>query len=436
MQSNQQNNLNISGYITKTVPFKYRGITLSFDLSQGLFSSADIDAGTRLLLKVLSQVIDESAAPKTILDAGCGAGVIGICAGAALKAMGVACTVRSQDRDELARLFTAHNARKNGIELQTFTEPLLAGSTNCRWDLILCNIPAKAGKPVLEDFVSRSAGLLNPGGKVIMVAVHTLADFFHERIKLAGAELQPEEKNSSYSVFVYSGSEQADTTSQAAALTKESGFFERYPFYRRNAVEYTFEDIPLFIETVHGAPDFDNPGGTTEAAAKLILKIGAEKFTQIKDKPILVHEPGQGFFPCWLREFLCLENADMVLSGRNILALVAARHNMEKAQTQSPIVFPAADLSGADDFIRASGGRFGIVAAFPDIIPQSQLPKETDHLKDLWESVPALLAEGGIFIAGFSSSNADRFDRLKPAGVFRLGDIKRKGFRALGYVRG
>ncbi|MDR1251671.1 MAG: methyltransferase [Treponema sp.] len=501
-----------AGYITKEVSFKLRGIDFHFSLSQGLFSSADIDSGTRFLLKTLSRVLDEDAAagrspPRYVLDAGCGIGVIGICAAAVIMAMGPArqdtaytgpapigaprfggVLVRAQDRDELARLITMYNAVKNGIPpstLETHTEPLLAGHENARWDLILSNIPAKTGGPVLKDFVRRSTGLLNPGGRVIMVTVHTLVDFFREEISAAGAELEWEEKSrreprrghqvcpgtacgvppvndsvkekdAEYSVFVFGGKAAA-----AGAVVKAGrGFLTRHPFYVRASVDCQIEDIPLHIETVHGASGFDQPGGAVLAAAKLIRRIGAERLFPAPDlsgktahnagAPILIHEPGQGFFPCWLLEFAYRKVPQrqpwvLVLSGRNILALEAARHNTEAVLKPAAeaealpalLLVPAVDLRlGAEALLEAAAGRpYHFIAVFPELLPPSSIPKEADQFAALWEALAALLTAGGVFIAGFSSTEAERFERKKLAGFTRLEDIKRKGFRALGYKR-
>ncbi|MDR2433807.1 MAG: methyltransferase [Treponema sp.] len=466
-------------YITKEVPFTFRGRDFRFALSQGLFSSADIDSGTRLLLKVFSRVLDEDMAsgkqaPCYVLDSGCGVGVIGICAAAAIMAArqaGGALLVRSQDRDELACLLTMYNAEKNGIPpsfLQARTGPLLAGEDNARWDLILSNIPAKAGEPVLKDFVRRSAGLLRPGGRVIMVAVYTLADFFREEIRSAGLELLREEKSarkqdarrgafsgakggapaqvnvpvsgnsaddSGYSVFVFGGKSAADT-----ALRAGPGFLVRYPFYVRCSSDYQLEDIPLHLETVHGASGFDDPGGAVRAAAKLIRRFGPEKLFP-DGAPALIHEPGQGFFPQWLLEFsrrgAHLKAPPLVLSGRNILALEAARHNTAAAAVDAALtVVPAVDLAlGAEVLLAAAGGPYRFIAAFPELLAQSAVPKETDQLASLWDALASLLTGGCVFVAAFSSTEAERFDRKKPAGFTRLGDIKRKGFRALAYER-
>ena len=438
--------MDITGYITKTVPFRFRGIDFSFDLSQGLFSSADIDSGTRHLLKVFSRLLDDDAKagknpPMSVLDAGCGCGVIGVCAAAAIMAMNGAANglaVRAQDRDELARSLTAHNAGKNRIPsgvLQAYTEPLLAGHENSRWDLILCNIPAKAGLPVLEDFVRCSAAALTPDGRVVMVAVHTLADFFRQRIASAGAQFFMEEKSAEYSVFVYGGKLPRAALEENAPIKTGKDFFKCYPFYKRTIAECTLEKIPLRIETVYGAPGFDTPGGDAEATVKLISRIGIEKlnlFSGMANTALLIHEPGQGFFPCWLLEFLTRNNPEqplpkLVLSGRNILGLEAARHNIMAAEVE---IRPATAITPELGMRQ----KFSFIAAFPELIPQSLLPKESDQIRTLWTALPALLSAGSVFIAGFSSVNAERFDRVKPSGFSRLGDIKRKGFRALGYV--
>jgi 16S rRNA G1207 methylase RsmC len=435
-------------YINKTVPFKFRGIDFNFDLSQGLFSSAGVDNGTKFLLKVFSQILDEDIAagkslPKRVLDAGCGMGVIGICAAAAVAPLvnDDGFSVRSQDRDELARLITTHNAAINGISpalLEAHTEPLLAGLP--LWDLILTNIPAKAGTPVLADFVRRSAGLLNPGGRVIMVAVRTLADFFREQIALAAeAQLLQEHTGPGHSVFVYG--QAANQKQTTAPVNGGPDFIARHPFYVRTEVTRAIEDIPIHLTTIHGAGGFDNPGGAVLAAAKLARRL---QFSLEGGAPLLVHEPDQGFFPCWLLAFLH-SKPPVVLSGRNILALEAARYNVLQNVRQNVIhsddttaaVVPSADLRLSENaLLQAAGGRpYGCIAAFPELLPQSSLPKGTDQLAAIWDAVPPLLAEGGVFLVTFSSSDAERFDRKKPAGFTRLGSVKRNGFRALAYRR-
>jgi SAM-dependent methyltransferase len=380
--------------------------------------------------------------PARVLDAGCGTGVIGICAASAIAALEQdrGLYVRCQDRDELARLVTSHNAAKNNIPLSTleaFTEPLLAGPDE-KWDLILTNIPAKAGSPVLEDFVSRSASLLNRGGRVILVVVNTLADFF--RKAAADSELLSEDKGPGHTVFVYSGK----AGSSALSVNTGAGFTGRYPFYLRASPSCTIEGIQIRLETIHGASGFDKPGYAVLAAAKLLRRLGREKIPDSgrSGMPVLVHEPGQGFFSNWLIEFLRAE-ADtaqkqaLVLSGRNILSLEAARHNAGSRNGVDVSAVLAVDLQ-LRALLEAGGGQFSFIAAFPELLPQNSMSKtaktSNDQFAAFWNSLPPLLANGGVILAAFGSSDAERFDRKKPPGFTRLGSVKRNGFCALAYL--
>ncbi|MDR0998004.1 MAG: methyltransferase, partial [Treponema sp.] len=278
-----------------------------FTLSLGLFSSADIDRGTRLLLKVLSRILDESIAgglpPQRVLDAGSGIGVIGICAARALMAAGhPPLAVRAQDRDELARIFSRENALRNGVPPALFgahAEPLLASPAGETWDLILSNIPAKTGRPVLEDFVIRSAALLAPKGRALIVVVNTLADLFRARI---GALLLGEEAGPEHTVFVYT--RPGTGPSGGADAGEDAGIEapETRRFYLRNSGDYTMEGLSYHIEALHGAAEFDRPGPAAEAAARLVRRLGPEKL--FAAGPFLIHEGGQGHFSAWLRGFM------------------------------------------------------------------------------------------------------------------------------------
>jgi len=457
----------------REITFRFRGQDYFFSLSHGLFSSAGIDSGSRFLLKVFSDSLDsggspgnlfQGEAPCSVLDAGCGTGVLGICAAGALSAYSppAGFHVRFQDRDELARVFTEHNARRNGFREEIFsvhTEPLLAGPAGQKWNLILTNIPAKAGLPVLEDFVSRSAAVLKKDGRVFLVAVNTLADFFRSSITAAGAPLLTEVTGKEHTVFVYGA---AKTTAEISVDNKYGGgplifdesFPRSYPFYIRNQNEYEMEDLSYRMDTVHGAPDFDSPGGATQAAAKLAVKFNLASRLAANDtgnNAMLVYDAGQGHFPLWLVHYLTKSKAavpPIVLSGRNILALAAARAALTDARSAlaaagatlalaSPVIIPSADIfldrerlgEAANVQGMKSGSGFDFIAYFPEIVP------ETNRDQAAWEGLTLLAQPGCIVISGMNSAEAERFDRKKPPEWNRLGDIKRKGFRALAYSR-
>ncbi|MDR3167443.1 MAG: methyltransferase [Treponema sp.] len=431
-----------------------------FVLSQGLFSSADIDTGTRLLLKVLSNIWDEDIAqghplPASVLDAGSGVGVIGVCAAAALAAPrppgALPCCVRSQDRDELARDFTEYNARQNGVPpalLSAHTEPLLAGPPGAARDRILSHIPAKAGEPVLADFVSRSAALLNAGGRVLLVAVNPLADFFRTRIGAASLPLYREVAGKGHTVLLYGPPEKKTALYPAPEGGKD--LLSLIPAYLRRRGSYETEGVSYSLDTCYGAASFDSPGGAVLAATKLLTRLGIKAPPPGKSPlPVLIHGEDQGHFPVWLINWAAKEKPGavfpfrpLVLSGRTILALEAGRHNTlaalgslsgegpGKAPDGAALCYPALDLSvpetGAPPLPEPAGG-YPLITVFPEPVPQ------TDRLGSYWEGFNRLLSPGGLVLAGLSASEAERLNRKKPKNFIRMGDIKRKGFRALAY---
>ncbi len=99
--------------VNKTVDYAYRGARLGFDLSHALFSSFTIDTGTRFLLKEIAhdEVITGAL---TILDAGCGTGIIGI----SLAASCPQAKIVMRDRDILACAFSERNCWRNGIPVK------------------------------------------------------------------------------------------------------------------------------------------------------------------------------------------------------------------------------------------------------------------------------------------------------------------------------
>ena len=98
----------------------------------------------------------------TVLDVGCGSGILGICA-SKLGAKQVIMT----DIDECAIVATEHNMKLNNITNgQVLLKNLLDDNT-VRGDIIVCNIMAE----VLIAFAPYIANNLNDGGKIILSGI-------------------------------------------------------------------------------------------------------------------------------------------------------------------------------------------------------------------------------------------------------------------------
>jgi 16S rRNA G1207 methylase RsmC len=154
-------------YFKKRIDYVCQGQTFMFDVAHTLFSSFQIDEGTDLFLRTI-----EASAPQTILDIGCGCGVIGI----VLARRFPQAQVTLVDRDLLAVRYARHNAALNGTPNVTALGSVgLEQVAQQPFDLIVANIPAKIGDQAIEqEFVLDPLARLRPGGDYWFVVVSGL----------------------------------------------------------------------------------------------------------------------------------------------------------------------------------------------------------------------------------------------------------------------
>lgn len=154
-------------YFKKRIDYYCHGHTFAFDVAHTLFSSHQIDDGTDLFLRTI-----DVAAPRTILDMGCGCGVIGI----VLARLFPDAHVISIDRDLLAVRYTRHNAALNNISNLTVLGSVgMENVPDEPFDLIVSNIPAKIGDEAIErEFMLDPLEHLAAGGDYWFVVVSGL----------------------------------------------------------------------------------------------------------------------------------------------------------------------------------------------------------------------------------------------------------------------
>lgn len=141
------------------------GMPLRLVSLPGVFSAEKLDEGTRFLLQNLP-VVDG----KTVLDFGCGNGVIGLTA----RRLGAA-KVDMVDHNLFAISCARRNINASGFsEVQAYLGNGLDDLPRNGYDLILSNPPFHHGKKVdystTEKFIQDSYHLLKPGSKLILVA--------------------------------------------------------------------------------------------------------------------------------------------------------------------------------------------------------------------------------------------------------------------------
>jgi 16S rRNA (guanine1207-N2)-methyltransferase len=147
----------------KRVPVRTNvwGHWLELTTGSGVFAQGRLDIGTGVLLQ-------DSAPPetaRTVLDLGCGYGVIGLAVAIAVPG----CTVTAVDVNERAVLLANENAAEMGVaDRFTALTPgqVAAGAT---YDEIWSNPPIRIGKDALHDLLLTWLPRLNPEGHARMV---------------------------------------------------------------------------------------------------------------------------------------------------------------------------------------------------------------------------------------------------------------------------
>lgn len=183
-------------YFKKRIPFTVDGERFEFDVSQLLFSSFQIDVGTALLLRAL----EPATTPRRVLDLGCGYGPLGVVLARRFPHAQVTLT----DVDLLAVRYARRNCELNGVAANT----QVVGSVGLEavpegaYDLIVSNIPAKAGDAAIErDFVLAPRGRLAEGGEYWFVVVSGLNRLIPKLGRTHNLDLKQIRKRSGHSVY-------------------------------------------------------------------------------------------------------------------------------------------------------------------------------------------------------------------------------------------
>jgi 16S rRNA (guanine1207-N2)-methyltransferase len=391
----------LSRFAHKTVSFRFAARELSFRLSHALFSSFDIDDGSRLLLKSLARRIDLGGL-RSALDIGCGIGVLGAC----IASQAPDAKVVMQDRDALAAAFARENCRANGLEsVEAVCSLAFWGLGGRAFDLVTSNLPAKAGKPVLRSFLRHAAGCLAPHGIAAVVIVAPLASFVRETLAVLGCEIVVFDQTASYAAIHF----RAGTYRQESDVERE----DLSPYLRATAM-FTPPGLSYSLQTAYSLPDFDNLGHAL-ALSFDVLKEAAPA------RRVCAWNPGQGHLPVGL----------LAQPGRQLSSIsIASRDFLQCAITGLNIAsrgFPPANVraicSEADLGASFASGSFDLLVAAPDPIPGAAWQAE------LARSAASLLRPGGgLFVVGTSTEMHRFLDR--DHGLRVRTSRKKKGFRA------
>jgi SAM-dependent methyltransferase len=383
--------------VTKTVGHKFAGIDFKLHLSHALFSSNRVDDGTMLLLKTLAQQ-DAIPIDGFALDVGCGVGSLAV----SLAGYRPELQVTATDRLALACAFTAENARLNRVSVTAFPALMLDSPVpEGGWNLILSNLPAKAGEPVLEDFLLRSQAQLAPGGRVAIVIVATLADWAASVITASGAEVLHVEGTPAYRTFHF---RPRQTPADRPVV---------FPgVYARGSMDFAVGKASFHHKTVYGLSNFDALDYRWKVTAELL------PFAKWKSASLLVWEPVQGHIATYLSSQLTA-GGTLHVAGNDLLALNTSAAQVDTAQTYC--------VAGPDNLAALTGEVQGAVF-------QVHSEPEVAWVDQARDALLELLPPGAPLLVNGTSTDLARFLEVHK-GLRKQRDEKYRGWRSVLFLR-
>lgn len=146
----------------KEVSFRFWCFNYSFLTDNGVFAKDGIDYGTKTFLQA---ICDENELQKSILDVGCGYGVIGV----TLKKIYPDKNVTMIDVNHRALKLAEDNAKKNNVEVEVLESDVYAGVENRKFTDIITNPPIRAGKKVIYKIFTEAYDHLETNGQLWVV---------------------------------------------------------------------------------------------------------------------------------------------------------------------------------------------------------------------------------------------------------------------------
>lgn len=295
-------------YLKKIISWNINHHDLQFRASQSLFSSQDIDLGSRHLLKTLIEV--PLVNHEKILDLGCGYGPIGI----ALKTMYPSSDVHMVDKDALALLFSEQNLALNNVTgAHVYTSLGYDDVKDKDFNLIVSNIPAKVGEKVLKHILKDARFYLKPNGRMAIVVIDAIGDFIANELNDSNIRIIFAKQWPGYRVFHYEFLSAVGQRETPQSFT--SGIYDR----GENHISH--KGLNFLIKTTYNLPEFDTISYETEALLTGLLPCKGKQFNGV-----LVFNSGQGYIPVALSKLADIKQ--LYLVDRDIQAIRVSERNL------------------------------------------------------------------------------------------------------------
>lgn len=294
-------------YFKKYIDYWDDGISMKFAVSQALFSSHQVDIGSQRLLRSLQDLHVYKG--YKILDLGCGYGPIGL----TLAKRYPSSFVHLVDRDALAVEYTRQNAGLNElVNCVTYGSLDYTSVPVKDFDLIISNIPGKAGESVISSLLENARNHIKPDGMVAIVVVTPLAELVATVLKNPGIEIIQSFDYNSHVVLHYRFTSPTDLHVVSVS---------DIDLYQRTIVEMRIGEYDMVIKTAYGLPEFDSLDYQTSLLLKVLLDLQLDA-----TQHMIVYNPGQGYVPVILWQLF--KPHSLVIVGRDLLSLRYACHNL------------------------------------------------------------------------------------------------------------
>ncbi|WP_067140146.1 class I SAM-dependent methyltransferase [Oceanivirga salmonicida] len=148
----------------KEISFNFMNENFKFITDNGIFSKDHVDDGSMLLLKYFMKSNEKDNF--TMLDIGCGYGVVGIITKKILKSA----TITYTDINNRAIELTLENIKLNNVDnnCEVFQSDLFENIKN-NFDIIISNPPIRAGKKTIFEIYKNAYEHLNDNGDFYVV---------------------------------------------------------------------------------------------------------------------------------------------------------------------------------------------------------------------------------------------------------------------------
>lgn len=391
----------LDSLVFRQVEYRYRRHTFRFDLSQSLFSSGGVDSGTHLLLAMLAEELDFERYDRYV-DVGCGAGTLGLSlAGSAARPLA------AFDRDARGVAFTERNARINGldgVDVETgLVVPAYGGDGR---ELVVSNVPAKVGEPVLELLVRQMARRATLStGDTALVIVKPLAEFLSAQLAMLGASVHAERRTANHFAVLFSCPLPPEETTEPELPSE----------FLRTTEMFPGPVTPYRMETAYNLPEFDGLSYRTALAFDLL------RANEVAGE-VAAYGCGQGHLAMGLVQ-RSGKDLRLILADRDLLALRTTARNLKaNAGIEArfcPVPTPASLVHEVES------GSVGWLVVDDDPTPGSGWNEEIAQTAD------RVLSDSGKLLLVSRSTTVGRFEKHARSLFREAADRRMRGFRAV-----